>query len=113
MDKQIWKIMMAATLSVMGFGFLMAIVSFEYHLAWGMYTGLFLIAGVCVSWWFWVMFIIRSMFTQSERTRTQIAEVRNGLYEIRQLVKEYAELTNPRNRKWRKPTTARTPKSST
>ena len=98
MGKTIWKWMMAGTTSVMTLGFILAVWSFNAHHALGMYTGLVMIGGVCVSWWFWVMFIIRTMMEQTDRTCKNLSEVRSGLVEVKGLVREYAENTNTGNR---------------
>jgi hypothetical protein len=107
MDKNIWKYMMVGTISIMALGFVLAVWSFNEHHEWGMYTGLVLIAGVCVSWWFWVMFIIRTMIEQTDRTCRNLTEVKHGLVEVKGLVKEYAEFTNASNRQRRKSPRAR------
>ena len=86
--------MMVGTISVMLLGFLLALWAFDQHHALGMYTGLIMIGGVCVSWWFWVMFIIRAMISQNEKTCKNLTEVKDKLTEVKGLVKEYAELKN-------------------
>ena len=98
MDRITWKWMMGGTVSVMLLGFLLSLWSFDHHHALGMYTGLIVIGGVCVSWWFWVMFIIRATISQTEKTCKNLTEVKDKLTEVKGLVKEYVEFKNSSNR---------------
>jgi hypothetical protein len=87
---------------VLTLGFVLSIWSVHQDHTVGIYLGLVTIGGVCVSWWFWVMFIIRAMISQTEKTCSQLGEVRSGITEVKQLVKEYAELKDAGNRQRRK-----------
>jgi hypothetical protein len=87
---------------VLVLGFVLSVWSYHEHHTIGMYLGLITIGGVCVSWWFWVMFIIRAMLGQTEKTCSQLKEVRLGITEVKHLVKEYAELKNTGDRQRRK-----------
>ena len=51
-------------------------------------AGLVAITAVCVSWWFWVMFVIRSMIDNTERTLVNIEAVRQDLTMVKTLIKE-------------------------
>lgn len=104
MGKTIWKCIMFGATLVMMLGFALSIWSFNEHNIIGMYTGLIVIGTVCVSWWFWVMFIIRTMITQTEKTCKNLTEVKSGITEVKGLVKEYVEFTNSGNRQRRKST---------
>ena len=57
------------------------------------WIGLVVIMAVCVSWWFWVMFIIRTMIECSERTQQGLHEIKSGLGDVRSLVKDLDSFT--------------------
>ena len=52
------------------------------------WIGLVLIVAVCVSWWFWVMFVIRTMIDCTEKTQRGLGEIKYDLREVRTMVKE-------------------------
>lgn len=52
------------------------------------WIGLITIMAVCVSWWFWVMFIIRTMIEQTERTQRGLSEIKSGLGDVRVMVRD-------------------------
>lgn len=45
-------------------------------------------ATVCISWWFWVMFIIRSMMQMTDRTLKGVADIRDDLGQLKELLAE-------------------------
>jgi hypothetical protein len=49
---------------------------------------------VCASWWFWVMFVIRSMIKYTERTTVNIGDIKIGIYELRRLIHDYESARN-------------------
>ena len=75
-------------------GFVIAIWSVNEHNVVGIYLGLVTIAGVCVSWWFWVMFIIRTMIKQNDKTCSELGQVKIGISQVKQLIREYVKLNN-------------------
>jgi hypothetical protein len=94
MNKNTWKICMFGAGLTLIIGFVIAVWSVAERNIMGTYLGLITIAGVCVSWWFWVMFIIRTMIKQNDKTCNELAEVRIGITQVKQLVKEYVEFNN-------------------
>jgi hypothetical protein len=66
-------------ISIYGLG----VQSYETALA-----GVITIGTVCVSWWFWVMFIIRSMITNADRTIANVADIRKDIREVRSLIEQ-------------------------
>ena len=52
------------------------------------WIGLVLITAVCVSWWFWVMFIIRTMIECTEKTQRGLGEIKYDLREVRGMIQE-------------------------
>jgi hypothetical protein len=102
MNKQLWKLIMFGASLVLVLGFVVALWSVHHDSVTGVYLGLITIGAVCVSWWFWVMFIIRCMISQSEKTCVQLTEVRTGITEVKHLVKEYVEIKSVSDRQRRK-----------
>jgi quinol-cytochrome oxidoreductase complex cytochrome b subunit len=83
-----WKIVMFAAVIIMLSGMALSIYGVGYHDLQATWIGLITIMAVCVSWWFWVMFIIRTMIEQTERTQSGLGEIKLGLKDIRSIVKE-------------------------
>jgi len=54
--------------------------------------GVVLIAIVCVSWWFWVMFVIKTLIDFYSKTDVGLVELKYGLKDIRVMIKEYESL---------------------
>ena len=52
------------------------------------WIGLITIVAVCVSWWFWVMFIIRTMIECTEKTQRGLGEIKYDLREVRGMVRD-------------------------
>lgn len=52
------------------------------------WIGLVMIVAVCVSWWFWVMFIIRTMIDCTERTQQSLGDIKTGIREVRGMVRD-------------------------
>ena len=52
------------------------------------WIGLVMIVAVCVSWWFWVMFIIRTMIEQTDRTQQSLGDIKTGIREVRHMVRD-------------------------
>jgi len=102
MNKQMWKWMLAGTTSIMILGFFLSVWSINENHRLGTYTGLIVIGSICISWWCWVMFIIRNMIEHTDKTCKNLSEVKDKVREIRGLVKEYAEKTGTGVRERRK-----------
>ena len=52
------------------------------------WIGLITISAVCVSWWFWVMFVIRTMIECTERTQQGLGEIKIRISEVKSMVKD-------------------------
>lgn len=102
MNKNIWKTAMFGAALILMLGVAIAIWSIDEHYNIGIYLGLAIIAGVCMAWWIWVMFIIRTVTTQHEKTRAELTQVREGITQIKQLVQDYVKLSNISDRQRRK-----------
>lgn len=51
-------------------------------------AGLIAIGTVCVSWWFWVMFVIRSMIANADRTIANVESIRTDIKEVKSLIEQ-------------------------
>lgn len=56
------------------------------------YLGLAVIATTCVSWWVWVMLVIRSIIRFTQNAALNISDIRDGIKDVRQLFQEYENL---------------------
>jgi hypothetical protein len=64
--------------------------------AWGLgygnikatWIGLVIIVSVCISWWFWVMFIIRTMIDCTEKTQQGLGEIKYDIREVRTMIRD-------------------------
>lgn len=86
-----WKLVMFLALTLMAFGGGVSLWGIHHHLQSIAITGLAIIGTVCVSWWFWVMFIIRTMISLNERTVGSLVEIQSDLGTVKVLLKEYEE----------------------
>lgn len=51
------------------------------------YIGLFIIGIVCVSWWLWVMIVIRTLLTNTTRTNKNLHSIKEDLGKVRSIIK--------------------------
>jgi len=51
-------------------------------------AGVITIGTVCVSWWFWVMFVIRSMIANADRTISNVADIKADIREVKSLIEQ-------------------------
>jgi hypothetical protein len=51
-------------------------------------AGLVAIGTVCVSWWFWVMFVIRAMIANADRTISNVENIRTDIREVKSLIEQ-------------------------
>jgi len=52
------------------------------------FLGLGIIFAVCVSWWFWVMFIIKYLMDINQRTGQSLREIKDDLKEMKTLLRD-------------------------
>ena len=50
------------------------------------WTGFVMIVSTCISWWFWVMFVIREMINHTDRTVKGINHIRQDIQEVRNII---------------------------
>lgn len=49
-------------------------------------VGLVTVIVVCVSWWFWVMFVIKTMINCTDKTTKGLEELKTGISEVKELL---------------------------
>ena len=84
-----WKAVMFLALSLMAIGGGVSLWGIQHHLQSIAVTGLIIIGTVCISWWFWVMFIIRTMMSLNDRTVRSLIDIQEDLGTVKVLLKEY------------------------
>jgi hypothetical protein len=52
------------------------------------WIGLITVGAVCVSWWFWVMFVVRTMIECTEKTQQGLGEIKSRIGEVRIMVRD-------------------------
>ena len=92
--KDSWKYILVFTVVIMILGICISIDSLREHNEFGIWAGLAIIVSVCASWWFWVMMVIRSTMESTERTIRNLNEVKDGISEVKELVKDYGDYAN-------------------
>lgn len=83
-----WKAVMFFAVIVMLFGLCIAVTGVMEHNDWQAYAGLATIGFVCASWWFWVMFVIRTIIHNTEKTSTGLHEIKHELGEVKKLLRD-------------------------
>lgn len=84
-----WKAVMFLALTLMLLGAGVSMWGIHHHLKSIAVTGLAIIITVCVSWWFWVMFIIRTMMSLNEKTVNSLVDIQVDLGTVKVLLSEY------------------------
>jgi hypothetical protein len=89
MRKQIyWKAVMFFAVIVMFIGLCISWHGILQHNDNQAYIGLATIGVVCASWWFWVMFVIRTIIKGTDRTSTGLVEIKHELSEVKKLLRD-------------------------
>lgn len=83
-----WKTVMFVAVIGMLLGLAVSMWGIEHDNAKAAWIGLITIGAVCVSWWFWVMFVIKTMVTCTEQTTQGLTEIKVGIREVRTIVRE-------------------------
>lgn len=91
MKKEHWRLVMIFALLLMFVGASISVWGIENHSDRLTLIGLATIITVCVSWWFWVMFVIRSIIKNTETTCARLTEIMNGISEVKSLLKEESD----------------------
>jgi hypothetical protein len=89
-----WKTVAAISLLSMIVGFILACYGVKTDNDLFAYVGLVSIIVTCISWWVWVMLIIRTMWARTESALSLVGEIKQGIKEVRQLIREYKNLVD-------------------
>ena len=83
-----WKTVMFVAVIGMLLGLAASIWGIGYDNIKAAWIGLVLITAVCVSWWFWVMFVIRTMMECTAKTQQGLGEIKYDLREVRHMIRD-------------------------
>lgn len=81
-----WKIVFFVFSILMITGLCLSLYGIANDLLNATWLGMVTISAVCVSWWLWVMFIIRHMISTSDRADRNLIDIKNSLSELRSLI---------------------------
>ena len=83
-----WMTVMFVAVIGMLLGLAVSIWGIGHDNAKAAWIGLITIGAVCVSWWFWVMFVIRTMIECTDKTQQGLGIIKQGISEVKTLVRE-------------------------
>jgi len=83
-----WKTVMFVAVIGMLLGLAVSIWGIGHNNLQAAWIGLITIGAVCVSWWFWVMFVIRTMIECTEKTQQGLGEIKSRITEVRHMVRD-------------------------
>jgi hypothetical protein len=83
-----WKTVMFVAIVGMLLGLAVSLWGIGQNNIQAAWIGLITVGAVCVSWWFWVMFIIRTMIECTEKTQQGLGEIKTGISEVRSMVRD-------------------------
>ena len=75
-------------------GFGISVWGYIAHSTGTIVAGMITMIVVCASWWFWVMFVIKTMIEYNDQTSTNLRDIKIGIQEVRRLVQEYESARN-------------------
>jgi hypothetical protein len=87
-----WPEVMIAAVTLMIIGLGISLWAVAHHNDFLAICGIVLIGVVCVSWWFWVMFVIKTLVDFYAKTDTGLVEIKYGLKDIRKMIQDYESL---------------------
>jgi uncharacterized membrane protein len=88
-----WKTVMFVAVIGMLLGLAVSMWGIGHDNAQAAWIGLITIGAVCVSWWFWVMFVIRTMIECTEKTQQGLGDIKNGITEVKRIVRDLDSVT--------------------
>ena len=86
MKKINWQIVMFVAVVSMLLGLGVSLLGLDKNQNNLVLIGLGIIAVVCVSWWLWVMFVIKTMISANDKTTTGLLDIKTKLGELKALV---------------------------
>ena len=88
MEKNLhWKCVMVGAVLFMIAGFALSLWAIDTGYTDLIYIGLFIIATVCVSWWLWVMIVIRTLLTNTTKTTKNLHGIKEDLGKVKSIIK--------------------------
>lgn len=88
MEKNLqWKCVMIGAVLFMIAGFVLSLWAIDTGYTDLIYIGLFIIATVCVSWWLWVMIVIKTLLTNTTKTTKNLNGIREDLGKVKSIIK--------------------------
>jgi type VI protein secretion system component VasK len=88
-----WKSVLVISVFTMVLGFLISAYGVYSHDELFVYSGIVLIGITCMSWWIWVMIVIKSMWDFTQNTRNRVVDIRESIREVKDIFNEYKNLT--------------------
>jgi len=88
-----WKLVLFVSVATLMSGMIISLFGVYYQDHMLAYSGLAVIALTCISWWIWVMVVIKSMWDFAQSTVENVFEIRLGIKDVRRLVEEYKNTT--------------------
>jgi hypothetical protein len=82
------QVMIAAILSMSG-GLALSLWAVFHQNDFLAIFGIVVIGVVCVSWWFWVMYVVKTLVNFYTATDSGLVEIKYGLRDIRKLMQDY------------------------
>ncbi len=86
MKKINWQIVMFVAVLSMLLGLGVSLLGLDKDQNNLVLIGLGIIAVVCVSWWLWVMFVIKTMISANDKTTIGLLDIKTKLGELKALV---------------------------
>lgn len=86
MKKLNWQVVMFVAVIAMLTGLCLSLLGIDSNQHGLILTGLGVISAVCVSWWFWVMFVIKTMLSTTDKTTNKLNEIKAKLNELREIL---------------------------
>jgi hypothetical protein len=81
-----WKSMMVVSIFAMIAGFVLSMIGVYHNNYLFAYGGISLIIMTCISWWIWVMIVIKSMWDYTHSTVTNVQEIQQDISGVRQIL---------------------------
>jgi len=94
MKNVFWKIVVLFSVIIMISGFAVSLHGIHHQDYDIIYIGMVIIGITCISWWIWVMSVIKAMWDFTQNTVNKVQEIRQGVNEVRILFEEYKKLSD-------------------
>ena len=88
-----WMTILVLSIAFMILGFSVSFHGIETNSYDLVYAGLIIIGTTCVSWWIWVMIIIKDMYKITVTAIEGVSDIRYNIKEVKRLIQDYKNLT--------------------